>query len=335
MVSSGLRYIHALGVVHRDIKPENLLYYHPGHDSRLIISDFGLACWSSRSHAVGSSDAAAGGSCGARRAREILDCAGSDVEDNRGTGGARSCGVINIKGKDTVADCRRLADDGKARESRQGRGVTIGGDECGDANGFPVSTGDEREIDESLGFDGTGTDSRGVENKGGCSAALSGGLKKDRLHESQTDGSGTYKHTNLNMEGKREDRAHQERQHQFSNNNLDSRQTNCAESSQGGPHISQDKNLHNITAASTVASGGPKGHDWALRTLCGTPEYLAPEMVAGTPYGSAVDVWALGVISYILLSGSMPFDQQSKPRLFKAILKGRYSFHGEVSVLIF
>uniref|UniRef100_A0A3B1JC23 Si:ch211-27e6.1 n=1 Tax=Astyanax mexicanus TaxID=7994 RepID=A0A3B1JC23_ASTMX len=72
-------------------------------------------------------------------------------------------------------------------------------------------------------------------------------------------------------------------------------------------------------------------HDWALRTLCGTPEYLAPEMVGGRPYGSAVDMWALGVISYILLSGSMPFDQRSRPRLFRAILRGSYSFHCEVS----
>ncbi|XP_036427722.1 serine/threonine-protein kinase H1 [Colossoma macropomum] len=124
MVSSGLRYIHALGIIHRDLKPENLLYYHPGQDSRLIITDFGLACWGSKSRTLG----------------------------------------------------------------------------------------------------------RG---------------------------------------------------------------------------------------------------DWALRTLCGTPEYLAPEMVGRRPYGSAVDMWALGVISYILLSGSMPFDQRSRPRLFKAILRGSYSFHGE------
>ncbi|XP_072524035.1 serine/threonine-protein kinase H2 [Salminus brasiliensis] len=124
MVSSGLRYIHGLGVIHRDLKPENLLYYHPGQDSRLIITDFGLACWGSKSQTMG-------------------------------------------------------------------------------------------------------------------------------------------------------------------------------------------------------------GRDWALRTLCGTPEYLAPEMVGGRPYGRAVDMWALGVISYILLSGSMPFDQRSRPRLFRAILRGSYSFHGE------
>ncbi|XP_058262339.1 serine/threonine-protein kinase H1 homolog [Hemibagrus wyckioides] len=121
MVSRGLSYIHALGVIHRDLKPENLLYYHPGQDSRLIITDFGLACWSRKS--------------------QMVEC---DV-----------------------------------------------------------------------------------------------------------------------------------------------------------------------------------------RTLCGTPEYLAPEMVAGRTYGCEVDMWALGVISYIVLSGSMPFEQRSQPRLFKAILRGNYSFHGQ------
>ncbi|XP_051771675.1 serine/threonine-protein kinase H2 [Ctenopharyngodon idella] len=130
MVASGLCYLHALGVIHRDLKPENLLYYHPGQDSRLIITDFGLACWDSSFSTV-------------------------DFE-----------------------------------------------------------------------------------------------------------------------------KSHQ-------------------------------------------------GKDWAVRTLCGTPEYLAPEMLARRPCSSAVDMWALGVITYIVLSGSLPFDQSSRPRLFRAILRGSYSFHGD------
>ncbi|KAL7856817.1 hypothetical protein SRHO_G00157160 [Serrasalmus rhombeus] len=333
MVSSGLRYIHTLGIIHRDLKPENLLYYHPGQDSRLIITDFGLACWDSKSRTVERGDMTVGGSCGAGSGREIVNCARSvvDDDDDRGTGGTKSCSIIHIKDKGTLDDCRRLVDGGKARESSQGRGIAIGGDKRGNANGCPVSTGDEREIDERLGFDGTGKDSSGVENKGGSCTALSGGTKRDQLEESQTDVLEMSKHTNPNMEGERENRLGQERQSQFSHDKLKARrQTNCIECRQDGDHNNREKGFQSFTIASlTKDSGCRNGRDWALRTLCGTPEYLAPEMVGGRPYGSAVDMWALGVISYILLSGSMPFDQRSRPRLFKAILWGSYSFHGE------
>jgi protein serine kinase H len=43
MVLSGAAYLHSLGIAHRDLKPENLLYYHPGADSKILITDFGLS----------------------------------------------------------------------------------------------------------------------------------------------------------------------------------------------------------------------------------------------------------------------------------------------------
>lgn len=43
MILDGLRYLHLLGVTHRDLKPQNILYYHPGADSKIIITDFGLS----------------------------------------------------------------------------------------------------------------------------------------------------------------------------------------------------------------------------------------------------------------------------------------------------
>ena len=175
MALAGVAYLHALGITHRNLKPDNLLYYHPGPEARLLVTDFGLAS----------------------------------------IGGGRDAGGVG------------------------GGTAEKGGDRAGDK-------------------------------------IIKGGEMKSGVEDEERVG------------GSRE----------------------------------------------TEARGNSGGviADWALRTTCATPEYMAPEVVLRRPYTCAVDMWAMGVISYILLSGSVPFGDESRPRFYRAIVTGRYSFQGEVSV---
>eukprot|EP01126_Amoeba_proteus_P051869 TRINITY_DN6226_c0_g2_i2.p1 TRINITY_DN6226_c0_g2~~TRINITY_DN6226_c0_g2_i2.p1 ORF type:complete len:230 (-),score=45.27 TRINITY_DN6226_c0_g2_i2:207-896(-) len=63
----------------------------------------------------------------------------------------------------------------------------------------------------------------------------------------------------------------------------------------------------------------------AMHTACGTPFYVAPDILMATDetgYGPAVDMWAAGVLLYILLSGRLPFSGDSDEELFQNILDG-------------
>lgn len=52
---------------------------------------------------------------------------------------------------------------------------------------------------------------------------------------------------------------------------------------------------------------------------CGTPGYVAPEILRGDPYSKEVDIWSLGVICYVLLAGYPPFYDDDQRNLFKKI----------------
>ena len=63
--------------------------------------------------------------------------------------------------------------------------------------------------------------------------------------------------------------------------------------------------------------------------VCGTPNFVAPEMIRRQKYKTKPDIWALGVIFYILLAGYPPFYSKNERALFRKIKIGKYVFHPE------
>jgi serine/threonine protein kinase len=71
-------------------------------------------------------------------------------------------------------------------------------------------------------------------------------------------------------------------------------------------------------------------HDKCLKTLCGTPQYVAPEIISnnGQGYDFRCDIWSLGVFAYLLLGGYPPFEG-ILDTLETEITRGYYEFHDE------
>jgi len=64
----------------------------------------------------------------------------------------------------------------------------------------------------------------------------------------------------------------------------------------------------------------------SLTTYCGSPEYVAPEVLSCVPYGKPVDLWSVGVITYILLTGFLPFYDKNHAILFEKIQRVEYNW---------
>lgn len=68
-------------------------------------------------------------------------------------------------------------------------------------------------------------------------------------------------------------------------------------------------------------------NDGLLHTQCGTPAYVAPEVLRRKGYdGAKADIWSCGVILYVLLAGFLPFQDENLMRMYKKIFKAEYEF---------
>ena len=68
-----------------------------------------------------------------------------------------------------------------------------------------------------------------------------------------------------------------------------------------------------------------------LKTNCGTPTHVSPEVIRGQPYGPQTDIWSMGVILYYMLTGSLPFVDTSIMGCMRKVLETEPSYPPSIS----
>ena len=93
----------------------------------------------------------------------------------------------------------------------------------------------------------------------------------------------------------------------------------------------EDDNNINIKITDFGLSKSFKG-DILLKTQCGSPTYVAPEVLKGKPYkGNKIDIWSSGIVLYTMLCGELPFDQENQKDLVYHIMNGIYTIPKNLS----
>ena len=71
------------------------------------------------------------------------------------------------------------------------------------------------------------------------------------------------------------------------------------------------------------------------KTVCGTPNYIAPEVISGTGHSYEVDIWAVGIIIYTLLIGKPPFETRDVKTTYQRIKDTKYTFPEKAKISVY
>ncbi|KAJ8604282.1 hypothetical protein CTAYLR_002492 [Chrysophaeum taylorii] len=88
--------------------------------------------------------------------------------------------------------------------------------------------------------------------------------------------------------------------------------------------LKSQKNDHSLKVADFGFAA--RSHGATLSTQCGTPNYVAPEIIRNEKYGFEVDMWSVGVLTFVLLGGYPPFHNDNQKELFRRIKHADFQF---------
>lgn len=80
-----------------------------------------------------------------------------------------------------------------------------------------------------------------------------------------------------------------------------------------------------------LSKEGVSDHSTGANSFCGTPEYIAPEVLLRQGHGRAVDWWSLGALLYEMITGLPPFYSRNRETMFEKIMKAELTFPPTVS----
>jgi serine/threonine protein kinase len=93
--------------------------------------------------------------------------------------------------------------------------------------------------------------------------------------------------------------------------------------------VTKERDLNNIKLSDFGLAKILEDNQMAS-TTCGTPGYIAPEILKLDKYGKECDFWSIGVLTYVLLSGTLPFYDEDRDLIFKKIQNCDYKFDQKI-----